>query len=42
MGTTMGLLASFSGRYYHLRNKNNQAKFLDQVENKAKLENDGD
>lgn len=27
----MALLASFSGRYYHLRNKANQEKFMEQV-----------
>ena len=31
----MALLASFSGRYYHLRSKANQRKFLEQIGNEA-------
>jgi putative resolvase len=37
----MALLASFSGRYYHLRNNANKVKFMEQVENKVRDE-DGD
>lgn len=32
----MTLLASFSGRYYHLRNNKNEKKFLKDIENQVK------
>ena len=37
----MALLASFSGRYYHLRNKANQMKFIEEVKQEASKD-DGD
>ena len=36
----MALLASFSGRYYHLRSKANKMKFIKQVQNKAQQDDD--
>lgn len=35
----MVLLASFSGRYYHLRSKENEKKFLKDIENQVKENN---
>ena len=37
----MALLASFSGRYYHLRNKANQLKFIEQIQRET-IRNDGE
>ena len=35
----MALLASFSGRYYHLRNNDNEKRFLKDIENRIKENN---